>query len=121
MRNHPSEPDLQGMFFFLTLYDVENGISRELWSDSSPVDAKEKKPVGRQRSNLTSIALPYDYAYLPSTLALSCYTAQGVERPLAFYPILVQPCYAAQVTVRPPAHSLDLKLHKHLSFCFKDT
>ncbi|RVW98261.1 hypothetical protein CK203_034325 [Vitis vinifera] len=74
----------------------ENGISRELWSDSSPVDAKEKKP-------LTSIALPYDYAYLPSTLALSCYTAQGVERPLAFYPILVQPCYAAQVTVRPPA------------------
>ncbi|KAL6345564.1 hypothetical protein AAG906_017291 [Vitis piasezkii] len=70
----------------LALYDVENGISRELWFDSSPIDAKEKKP-----------------AYLPSTLALSCYTAQGVERPLASYPILVQPCYAAQVVVRPPA------------------
>ena len=29
-----------------TLYDMEDSISRGLWSDSFPIDAKEKKPVG---------------------------------------------------------------------------
>ena len=33
-----------------TLYDVEDGISRGLWYDSSHVDAKGKKPIGGQRS-----------------------------------------------------------------------
>ena len=27
------------------LYDVDDGISRGLWSDYSPIDAKGKKPV----------------------------------------------------------------------------
>ena len=34
----------------LALYDVEDGISRGLWTDSSPSDVKEKKPFGGQRS-----------------------------------------------------------------------
>ena len=34
----------------LALYDVENGISRGLWTDSSPSDVKKKKPFGGQRS-----------------------------------------------------------------------
>ena len=34
------------------LYDVEDGISRGLWYDSSPVHAKGKKPVGGQRSDV---------------------------------------------------------------------
>lgn len=34
----------------LALYDVEDGISRGLWMDSSPSDVKGKKPFGRQRS-----------------------------------------------------------------------
>ena len=37
------------------LYDVDDGISRGLWSDSSPVDAKGKKPVEGQRSNVGTI------------------------------------------------------------------
>ena len=28
----------------LALYDVEDGISRGLWTDSSPIDVKGKKP-----------------------------------------------------------------------------
>ena len=34
----------------LALYDVEDGISRGLWADSSPSDVKGKKPFGGQRS-----------------------------------------------------------------------
>ena len=34
----------------LALYDVEDGISRGLWTDSSPSDVKRKKPSGGQRS-----------------------------------------------------------------------
>ena len=30
----------------LALYDVEDGISRGLWTNSSPTDAKRKKPTG---------------------------------------------------------------------------
>ena len=37
------------------LYDVEDGISRGLWSNFSPVDAKGKKPVGGQRSDVGTI------------------------------------------------------------------
>ena len=29
-----------------TLYDMEDSISRGLWSDSFPIDAKGKKPIG---------------------------------------------------------------------------
>ena len=38
-----------------TLYDVDDGISRGLWSDSSPVDAKGKKLVGEQRLDVGTI------------------------------------------------------------------
>ena len=34
----------------LALYDVEDDISRGLWTDSSPSDVKGKKPFGEQRS-----------------------------------------------------------------------
>ena len=34
----------------LALYDVEDDISRGLWTDSSPSDVKGKKPFGGQRS-----------------------------------------------------------------------
>ena len=34
----------------LALYDVKDGISRFLWTDSSPGDVKGKKPFGRKRS-----------------------------------------------------------------------
>ena len=34
----------------LALYDVEDGISGGLWTDSSPSDVKWKKPFGWQRS-----------------------------------------------------------------------
>ena len=37
------------------LYDVEDGILRGLWSDSSFVDVKGKKLVGRQRSYVGTI------------------------------------------------------------------
>ncbi|RVW80547.1 hypothetical protein CK203_051221 [Vitis vinifera] len=33
-------------YLVLVLYDVDDDISRGLWSDFSPVDAKWKKPVG---------------------------------------------------------------------------
>ena len=33
----------------LALYDVEDGISRGLWTDSSPSDIKGKKPFVGQR------------------------------------------------------------------------
>ena len=34
----------------LALYNVEDGISRGLWTNSSPSDVKGKKPFGEQRS-----------------------------------------------------------------------
>ena len=34
----------------LALYDVEDGISRDLWTNSSPSDVKRKKPSRGQRS-----------------------------------------------------------------------
>ena len=34
----------------LALYDVDDGISRGLWIDSSPGDVKRKKPFGGHRS-----------------------------------------------------------------------
>ena len=39
----------------LVLYDVEDGILRGLWFDYSPVDAKRKKPIRRQRSNVGTV------------------------------------------------------------------
>ena len=39
----------------LALYDVEDGISRGLWSDSSAIDAKRKKPIGGQILDMGTI------------------------------------------------------------------
>ena len=39
----------------LALYDVEDDISRGLWSDSSAIDAKRKKPIRRQISDMGTI------------------------------------------------------------------
>ena len=39
----------------LALYDVENGILRGLWSDSSTIDAKRKKPIGGQILDMGTI------------------------------------------------------------------
>ena len=38
-----------------TLYDVEDGILRRLWTYSSPSDIKEKKPFRGQRSGDVSV------------------------------------------------------------------
>ena len=38
-----------------TLYDVDDGILRELWFDSSPINAKGKKLVEGQRSDVGTI------------------------------------------------------------------
>ncbi|RVW76164.1 hypothetical protein CK203_044220 [Vitis vinifera] len=61
----------------MALYDVEDGISRGLWTDSSPSDIKGKKPFVGPR--------PTD----------------GIERPPVSYTATGQPCYAAQFTPRP--------------------
>ena len=37
-------------YLVLALYDVEDGISKGLWIDSSPSDVKGKKPFRGQRS-----------------------------------------------------------------------
>ncbi|KAL6346575.1 hypothetical protein AAG906_000193 [Vitis piasezkii] len=59
----------------LALYDVEDGILRVLWTDSSPSDVKGKKPLGGQRI--------------------------GIERPPVSYTATEQPCYVAQFAARP--------------------
>ncbi|RVW99839.1 hypothetical protein CK203_029224 [Vitis vinifera] len=63
----------------MALYDVEDNISRELWTDSSPSDIKGKKPFVGPRS------------------------ADGIERPAVSYTATGQPCYTAQLTARPMA------------------
>ena len=40
----------------MALYDVEDGISRGLWTDSSPSDIKGKKPfVGPRSADVSAI------------------------------------------------------------------
>ena len=39
-------------YLVLALYDVEDGISRILWTDSSSSEVKGKKPFGGQRGQL---------------------------------------------------------------------
>ncbi|KAL6331423.1 hypothetical protein AAG906_011361 [Vitis piasezkii] len=87
----------------LALYDVEDDISKGLWTYSSPSDVKEKKPFGRQKSVDYRPRAPcptYDQTYMPQTLALPYYATQGTERPPVSYTITRQPCYAAQFVAR---------------------
>ncbi|RVW29023.1 hypothetical protein CK203_088881 [Vitis vinifera] len=41
----------------MVLYDVEDGISRGLWADSSPSDVKRKKPFGIERPPISYTAI----------------------------------------------------------------
>ena len=45
----------------------------------------------------------YDQTYMPKTLALPYYAAQGTERPPVSYTATIQPCYVAQFAARPMA------------------
>ncbi|RVW36708.1 hypothetical protein CK203_099194 [Vitis vinifera] len=86
----------------MALYDVEDGISRELWTVSSPSDIKRKKPfVGRGQQMPRAPCPAFDQAYQAQPLALPYYATQGIERPPVSYTATGQPCYAAQFTPRP--------------------
>ena len=58
-------------YLVLALYDVEDGISRGLWTNASPTDVKGKKPFGGQRSfdvsviSSTSQRLPRRHQPIP--------------------------------------------------------
>ncbi|RVW65233.1 hypothetical protein CK203_062614 [Vitis vinifera] len=98
------------------LYDVEDDILKGLWSDSSPVDAKGKKPIGRQRSDvgtITSTSQRPLRCHQPILQPIGTYLSYSPDqyRPQAPHqpydqtypsPTLVQPCYAVSGTKRPP-------------------
>ncbi|KAL6313270.1 hypothetical protein AAG906_016108 [Vitis piasezkii] len=91
------------------LYGIEEGIARGLWSESFPTDSKGKKPLGGQRSRDVGVISStsqmthrhHKPAYLPPTLALPYYVAQGTMKPLVSYSGTVQPCYVAQFAAKP--------------------
>ena len=101
----------------LALYDVEDGISRGLWADSSPSDVKGKKPFGGQRStdvsaiSSSSQRPPRRHQPIPQLLeARPSYMPQQY-RPRAPHPTydqtyqpqpLALPYYATQSIERPP-------------------
>ncbi|RVW93377.1 hypothetical protein CK203_022397 [Vitis vinifera] len=101
----------------MALYDVEDGISRCLWADSSPSDVKGKKPfVGLRSTDVSAISsssqrLPRRHQPVPQLLEThSSYTPQQFRprapcltfdqtyqaQPLAL------PYYATQGIERPP-------------------
>ncbi|RVW37103.1 hypothetical protein CK203_084558 [Vitis vinifera] len=82
------------------LYDVEDGISRGLWTDSFPSDIKGKKPFVGQRSVDYKPQAPrpaYDQTYMSQTLALPYYASQGIERSLISYTATGQPWQFSQL------------------------
>ncbi|RVW52122.1 hypothetical protein CK203_095088 [Vitis vinifera] len=89
----------------LALYDVEDGISRGLWANSSLIDARGiNHPNNRDQlmwalSLLLVKGLTCDISQFHSLLGL---TLLGTKRPLASYPTPVQSCYATQIAARPP-------------------
>ncbi|RVW60291.1 hypothetical protein CK203_084075 [Vitis vinifera] len=85
----------------MALYDVEDGISRGLCTDSSPSDIKGKKPfVGPGQQMPRAPRSAYDQTYMPQTLVLPSYATQGIERLAVSYTAIGKPCYAAQFTAR---------------------
>ena len=76
----------------LSLYDVEDGISRGLWIDSSPSNVKGKKPFGRQRSvdvstiSSTSQRPPKRHQLAPQPLGTHHSYAPHQYRPRAPHP-----------------------------------
>ena len=102
----------------LSLYDVEDGISRGLWTYSSPSDVKEKKPFGRQRSvdvsTISSISHRPPRHHKPASQPPGTHHSYAPHqyRPQAprstydqtYMPqTLALPYYATQGTERPPA------------------
>ena len=73
----------------LALYDVEDGISRGLWTDSSPTDVKGKKPSKGQRSidvsaiNSTNQRLPRRHQPVPQLIGTHPSSAPQQYRPRA--------------------------------------
>ncbi|RVW59143.1 Transposon Ty3-I Gag-Pol polyprotein [Vitis vinifera] len=88
----------------MALYDVEDGITRGLWADSSPSDVKGKKPfIGPRPTEATGTSSGLRSDTHAQTLVLPSYATQGIERPAVSYTATGQPCYAAQFTARPAA------------------
>ena len=101
----------------MALYDVEDGISRGLWTDSSPSDVKGKKPfVGQRSTDVSTISSssqrpPRRHQPVPQLLETHpSYTPQQF-RPRAPCPAFDQtyqaqplalPYYATQGIERPP-------------------
>ncbi|RVW21319.1 Transposon Ty3-G Gag-Pol polyprotein [Vitis vinifera] len=105
----------------MALYDVEDGITRGLWADSSPSDVKGKKPfVGPRPTEATGTSSAYDQTHMPQTLVLPSYATQGIERPAVSYTATGQPCYAAQFTARPAAPYPRPGAQQTLLLCFED-
>nr|CAN82341.1 hypothetical protein VITISV_036993 [Vitis vinifera] len=100
------------------LYDIEEGIARGLWSESSPTDSKGKRPSGGQRSGdvgaissagmrpprcYQTVGQIPGYYYPPSPHAH--YRPPTPSRPMTptyLHPDS-QPVFAAHVAERPPA------------------
>ena len=109
------------------LYNIEEGISRGLWVESSLTDPKGKRPLGGPRSDVGAISTyrprppryqqphqqPYQQSFQQSFRARSPYGASSqyqLRSPVPpqtydktyLYSALPQPCYAAQAFDRPP-------------------
>nr|CAN82997.1 hypothetical protein VITISV_013264 [Vitis vinifera] len=100
------------------LYGIEEGIARGLWSESSPIDSKGKRPSGGQRSGdvgaINSVGMRPSrryqtvgqipgYYYPPSPHAhYRPPTPSRPKTPTYLHPDS-QPVFAAHVAERPPA------------------
>ena len=101
----------------MALYDVEDGISRGLWTDSSPSDVKGKKPfVGQRSTDVSTISSssqrpPRRHQPIPQLLETHPSYTPRQFRPRAPCPAFDQtyqaqplalPYYATQGIERPP-------------------
>ena len=105
------------------LYDIEEGISRGLWVESSLTDPKGKRPLGGPRSDVGAISTyrprppryqqshqqPYQQSFRAHSpyCASSQYQLRSLVPPQIYdqtylYSAFPQPCYAAQAFDRPP-------------------
>ena len=109
------------------LYDIEEGISRGLWVESSLTDPKGKRPLGGPRSDVGAISTykprppryqqtyqqphqqPYRQSFQYSFRTRSPYGTSSqyqlwspVPPQTYLHSALPQPCYAAQAFDRPP-------------------